>query len=103
MSQSVVFLSLIFLAPVQPRSAACPFEQPESPLPIPRYSRPPLPAAGSWYIPSCESGMQPGTAIIWHTAQKVGESNKPVIHPEVDTMEFRPSDALPGDARGRVW
>jgi hypothetical protein len=45
----------------------------------------------------------PAAGIIWHIAQKVGQPDRPVIHFEVDTMEFRPSDALPGDGRSRVW
>jgi len=102
MSQSVIFLGLIFLAPVGQPSAAGASERPVWPAPIPRYIRPPLPAGGTWCPPgSSEAGFKPG--IIWHTAQKIGEPGSPVIHPEIDTMEFRPSDALPADARARVW
>jgi hypothetical protein len=104
MSQSVMFLGLIFLAPVETPGAACAPDHAASLLPIPRYVRPPLPAAGTWYPPGCgEAGMKPGAGIMWHTARKVGQPGSPVIHPEVDTMEFRPSDALPEDARARVW
>jgi hypothetical protein len=104
MSQSVIFLGLIFLAPALPPGAAWAAEQAAPLLPIPRYIRPPLPPGGTWYPPVAgESVIKSGAGIIWHTAQKVGQPGSPVIHPEVDTMEFRPSDALPGDAQARVW
>jgi hypothetical protein len=104
MSQSVIFLSVIFLAPVELPTAACAPEQAAAFSPIPRYRRPPLPAGGDGYPAApCESGIVPAGGVIWHTVQKVGQPGNPVIHTEVDTMEFRPSDALPGDAGSRVW
>src|SRR6516165_10045165 len=104
MSQSVIFMSLVLLGPVEPTTTPCAFEQTAVPAPIPRYRRPPLPAAGAWFRPAPgEMPTPPAVGTRWHTANKVGEFGNPVIHPEVDTMEFRPTDALPGDARARVW
>ena len=104
MSQSVIFLGLVFLAPVEPPNASWGVEQPPLPAPIPRYTRPPLPAAGTWFTPAPSAfDLPPAYGAQWHTVKKVGAPGNPVIHPEVDTMEFRPTDALPGDARARVW
>lgn len=104
MSQSLIIFSLILLAPVEPPGAVCGPHQSPSPLPIPRYIRPAWPAGEAWYAPDCSpSVMKACGGIQWHTAQKVGRPASPVIHLEVDTMEFRPTDALPADARACVW
>jgi hypothetical protein len=104
MSPSVLFLGLIFLPPLEPPSAGWATEQAPLPSPIPRYTRPPLPAAGNWSTPAPSAFDRPPTyGPQWHTAKKVGAPGNPIIHPEVDTMEFRPTDALPGDVRASVW
>jgi hypothetical protein len=50
-----------------------------------------------------DGGTQAGR-WLYHTVRKVsGQDEECPIHPEVDTMEFRPSDARPGEFRPKVW